>query len=259
MSDGDESVREAAMDALARLGYYNHVTGGIKARGFYRTQKPRTSRGPRLGPDGKPVPRKPGSALSRRVLVEVGATVRIWWPEDSLFYAARVKAWDRETDTHTIVYIDDEIEETVDLSKEKAELRYKPHKRGANEKWMACGMNKKQPKVQKEPKQPKRKREAGEGRGRGGRVKKEKPPKVEKAKIPKKAEVTIETVGKGEVVPAGTTVRIWWPLDKAWYGGKVQGYVEATAMHTAGPAGCRPPRHPHAVLFPRSLDLAGIL
>lgn len=116
MHDGDEAVRDAAVDALARLGYYNPVTGSVKSRGFYRTQKPR-ARGPRLGPDGKPVPRRPASSLSRRVMVEVGATIRVWWPDDACFYEARVKAWDRETDVHTLLYVEDGVEEDLDLKK----------------------------------------------------------------------------------------------------------------------------------------------
>ena len=32
---------------------------------------------------------------------------------------------------------------------------------------------------------------------------------------------------EGGVVDAGTQIRVWWPLDKAWYGGEVKGYSEA--------------------------------
>jgi hypothetical protein len=248
MSDGDEAVRDAAMDALARLGYYNPLTGSVKSRGFYRTQKPR-ARGPRLGPDGKPIPRKPISSLSRRVMLEVGATIRVWWPDDMCFYEARVKAWDRETDVHTLLYVEDGIEEDLDLKKERVELRYKPHKRGAKETWMAVNKKEKDkkapkpPRAPKEPKPPRAPKEPKPPRApkepkppKPPKRKAEKPPKPEKPKPPKKAKVTVEPVPKGAVVDAGTQIRVWWPLDEAWYGGEVKGYKEETNMHTVG--GC---------------------
>jgi len=32
--------------------------------------------------------------------------VRVWWPDDDCFYEARIRAWDRENDTHTLLYIE---------------------------------------------------------------------------------------------------------------------------------------------------------
>ena len=43
-----------------------------------------------MGPDGKPIARKPTSSLSRRTAVEVGATIRVWWPDDKCFYEVRL-------------------------------------------------------------------------------------------------------------------------------------------------------------------------
>ena len=108
-----------------------------------------------MGPDGKPIARKPTSSLSRRTAVEVGATIRVWWPDDACFYEARVRSWDREKDLHTLVYILDGVEEDLDLKKERCELRYKPHKRGAKEAWLPINKPAKKAKVAKPPKPPK--------------------------------------------------------------------------------------------------------
>ena len=59
-----------------------------------------------------------------------------------------------------------------------------------------------------------------------------KPPKPPKAiKPPRRAKVTTTEVRKGEIVPAGVAVRVFWPLDDAWYGGVVRGYDAATERH----------------------------
>jgi hypothetical protein len=129
--DSDEAVRDASRDALTRLGYYNPLTGKSKQRGFFRDLRAR-ARSAKLGPDGRPMARAPMSSLSRRTRCEVGATVRVWWPDDECFYEARIRAWDRERDVHTLVYVLDGVQEDLDLKKERCELRYKPHKRGAN-------------------------------------------------------------------------------------------------------------------------------
>jgi hypothetical protein len=34
----------------------------------------------------------------------------VWWPDDGAFYEARIKAWDRERDVHTLLYILDGVE-----------------------------------------------------------------------------------------------------------------------------------------------------
>ena len=36
--------------------------------------------------------------------------MRVWWPDDGAFYEARIKAWDRERDVHTLLYILDGVE-----------------------------------------------------------------------------------------------------------------------------------------------------
>ena len=92
--DREEAVRDAAVDAMTRLGFYNPLTGSVKQRGFYRTWRPRRDG---EGSGG----RRPASSLSRTRACEVGATVRVWWPDDAQFYEARIKAWDRERDVHT--------------------------------------------------------------------------------------------------------------------------------------------------------------
>ena len=51
-ADGEDAVRDAAIDALTRLGYYNPLTGRSKSKGFYRDRRKRA--GSRLGPDGNP-------------------------------------------------------------------------------------------------------------------------------------------------------------------------------------------------------------
>jgi hypothetical protein len=64
-NDGEESVRDAAIVSLTRLGYYNPLTG--------RQRKTRArAAGPRFGPDGRLITRKPLSSLSRRTACEGG-------------------------------------------------------------------------------------------------------------------------------------------------------------------------------------------
>ena len=79
--------------------------------------------------------RAPMSSLSRRTRCEVGATVRVWWPDDECFYEARIRAWDRERDVHTLVYVLDEVSEDLDRRSFYSQVGV-PHKRGAKEKWL---------------------------------------------------------------------------------------------------------------------------
>ena len=180
--------------------------------------------------------------MSRTRACEVGATVRVWWPDDGAFYEARIKAWDRERDVHTLLYILDGVEvrmiyfiftrtgnwsdgrrvfvftqEELDLKKERVELRYKPHKRGAKESWLPIRdkKEKKEKKALKVPRVPKEKKQTA--------------PKDPKERRPTRAEVTVEKVKKGQVVPIDATVRVFWPLDDAWYGGRVLGHNEKTS------------------------------
>jgi hypothetical protein len=44
--------------------------------------------------------------------------------------------------------------------------------------------------------------------------------------------VTTAAVSKGEIVSVGVAVRVFWPLDDAWYGGHVTGY-EKRAKNTS--------------------------
>ena len=81
--DREEAVRDAATDAMTRLGFYNPLTGSVKQRGFYRTWRPRSRGGSSGG-------RRPASSLSRTRACEGGATVRVWWPDDAQFYEARI-------------------------------------------------------------------------------------------------------------------------------------------------------------------------
>ena len=216
-NDGEESVRDAAIVSLTRLGYYNPLTG--------RQRKTRARAvGPRFGPDGRLITRKPLSSLSRRTACEVGATIRVWWPDDACFYEARVRAWDRERDTHTLVYILDGVQEDLDLKKERCELRYKPHKRGAKETWLPINKPAKKAKPPKPPKPPKPQKPP----------KPPKPPKPVRRKPikpPRRAKVTTAEVKPGEIVPTGAAVRVFWPLDDAWYGGVCRGYDAETKRH----------------------------
>ena len=182
-----------------------------------------------MGPDGKPIARKPTSSLSRRTAVEVGATIRVWWPDDQCFYEARVKAVDRATDTHTLLYIEDGVEETIDLKNERVELRYKPHKRGAKESWMPIRYPSKKAKAPKAPKRPREPKKPKEPKPK--KPKKIKPPKPPKLRAPPPAKVRVVAVAKDQIVRAGAHVRVWWPLDEAWYGGEVLSYDEETKTH----------------------------
>ena len=108
-------------------------------------------------------------------------------------------------------------QEELDLKKERVELRYKPHKRGAKESWLPI-RDKKEKKEKKAPKVP-----------RVPKEKKAAAPKDPKERRPTRAEVTVEKVKKGQVVPIDATVRVFWPLDDAWYGGRVVGHNEKTS------------------------------
>jgi hypothetical protein len=108
-------------------------------------------------------------------------------------------------------------QEELDLKKERVELRYKPHKRGAKESWLPI-RDKKEKKEKKAPKVP-----------RVPKEKKQTAPKDPKERRPTRAEVTVEKVKKGQVVPIDATVRVFWPLDDAWYGGRVVGHNEKTS------------------------------
>ena len=103
------------------------------------------------------------------------------------------------------------------MKKERVELRYKPHKRGAKESWLPI-RDKKEKKEKKAPKVP-----------RVPKEKKPAAPKDPKERRPTRAEVTVEKVKKGQVVPIDATVRVFWPLDDAWYGGRVVGHNEKTS------------------------------
>jgi hypothetical protein len=122
-------------------------------------------------------------------MIEVGATIRVWWPDDTCFYEARVKAWDRDTDVHTILYVEDGIEEDLDLKGERVELRYKPHKRGAKETWMAVNKKEKEKKAFKMSKPSKAFKEKEPKPPKEPKRKAEKPPKPDKLKPPKRAKV----------------------------------------------------------------------
>tara|TARA_B110000971_G_scaffold132645_1_gene135761 strand:+ start:728 stop:2920 length:2193 start_codon:yes stop_codon:yes gene_type:complete len=100
-NDVEESVRDAAVITLTKLGYYNPLTGRQQKKGFFGRVRARA-----FGDGDGHGARKPTSSLSRRTLCEVGATVRVWWPDDDCFYEARIRAWDRENDTHTLLYIE---------------------------------------------------------------------------------------------------------------------------------------------------------
>ena len=204
--DSEEAVRDAAITTLTKLGYYNPLTGRQQKKGFFGRVRARAF--------GDASGKKPSSSLSRRTACEVGSTIRVWWPDDECFYEARIRAWDRETDIHTLLYITDGVEEDLDLKKEKCELRYKPHKRGAKEAWLPINKPTKKPKIEKPPSEKK--------------VKLAKPPKPVK---PVKPKVLVEPVIKHQVLPTGTQIRIFWPLDKAWYGGEVKGYCDKKMTH----------------------------
>ena len=75
------------------------------------------------------------------------------------------------------------------MKKERVELRYKPHKRGAKESWLPI-RDKKEKKEKKAPKVP-----------RVPKEKKQTAPKDPKERRPTRAEVTVEKVKKGQVVP----------------------------------------------------------
>ena len=44
----------------------------------------------------------------------------------------------------------------------------------------------------------------------------------------------MEKVGKGRTVPVGARVRVFWPLDDAWYGGKVVGHETKESVNKQG-------------------------
>ena len=46
--------------------------------------------------------------------------------------------------------------------------------------------------------------------------------------------MTVEKVGKGRAVPVGAQVRVFWPLDDAWYGGEIVGHNEKESVNKQG-------------------------
>ena len=53
-------------------------------------------------------------------MLPAGTQVRVWWPLDDAWYGGEILRHDPDTNEHTILYYDG-VEESIDLSKEKAE------------------------------------------------------------------------------------------------------------------------------------------
>ena len=51
----------------------------------------------------------------------------------------------------------------------------------------------------------------------------------------------MEKVGKGRTVPVGAQVRVFWPLDDAWYGGEVVGHNEGSRSTSKATQGDQAP------------------
>ena len=210
IEDTDESVREAATEALIKLGFFNPSTGTLSKTGNYRTTKFSANKNLFAVLSGK----QDIAAVRTRVKVPIGAVVRVWWPMDEAYYEAKVKAYDKETREHTVLYVDDGVEERVNFKKEKVDLRHKPSKKGPTT-WIPCGML---PKKSKETKSE----SADKERARSERKRKREGDWIDY----EGAGAEVQGVGL-----VGRHVKVWWPLDKAWYTAEVRGYDDGTREH----------------------------
>ena len=79
----------------------------------------------------------------KNIKVKEGDTIRVFWPDDQEWYEAKVvQAQDHKKSgkkTTKICYVEDGVEEEIDIRNEKVELRYKPHKKGCKTQWVPCG------------------------------------------------------------------------------------------------------------------------
>ena len=215
VEDVDEGVRDAAAEALIALGFVNASTGTFKARGNYKPSKFSANKNFFAALTGDVE-----NISTSRVKIPIGAIVRVWWELDEEYYEAKVKAYDKATRMYTIVYIEDGVEEVMNFRKEKVDLKHKLGKKRAT--WIPCGMM---------PRQKKQKSadNATETRGRASRHV-ERPIRED---LPGDWRNYIAELHRDKSdCQVGGRVRVYWPLDKAWYVGQIRAHVAGTDKYS---------------------------
>jgi hypothetical protein len=225
IEDKDEGVRDAAVETLIKLGFFNPSTGAMRLKGNYRTTK--FSANERLFAAitaGKSA--DVGDDRPIKVKVPIGAVVRVWWPLDGRHYEAKVLAYDKSTREHTLLYLDDDVEEKVNFRKEKVDLKHKPGKRGPTT-WIPCGALPKKPTKQSRGSEAKKK----SANANASAKKKRKRASGAGSWVEYDSDKQKHAEGGYDAV-VGRRVQVWWPLDKAWYAAEVRSRDAATNAFT---------------------------
>ena len=251
IEDTDEGVRDAAAETLTKLGFFNPNTGALKLKGNYRTTKFQANKTlfaalTTVGGTGATTGGT-GDARSVMVKVPVGSIVRVWWPLDECWYEAKVTdASSARSRLFTLVYAEDGVEELVDFKKEKVELRHKPSKKGPTT-WIPCGWKPRAVDAKKAKEKERAKKAKRDERERERRLKRE---ERERSKRAKKAssgglsgagskknrpgewiKLVVDAKDANPQSLVGRRVKVWWPLDKAWYAGEVRRFDADTSRH----------------------------
>ena len=251
IEDTDEGVRDAAAETLTKLGFFNPNTGALKLKGNYRTTKFQANKTlfAALTTVGAPGATVAGTGDARPVVVKVpvGSIVRVWWPLDECWYEAKVTdASSARSRLFTLVYAEDGVEELVDFKKEKVELRHKPSKKGPTT-WIPCGWKPRAVDAKKLKEKERAKKAKRDERERERRLKRE---ERERSKRAKKAssggpsgagskknrlgewiKLVVDAKDANPQSLVGRRVKVWWPLDKAWYAGEVRRFDAETSRH----------------------------
>ena len=215
VEDVDEGVRDAAAEALIALGFVNASTGTFKSRGNYKPSKFAANKNFFAALTGDVE-----NISTSRVKIPIGAIVRVWWELDQEYYEAKVKAYDKEKRMYTIVYIEDGVEEVMNFRKEKVDLKHKLGKKRAT--WIPCGAV---------PRQKKQKSDDDdtEKRSRAPRYV-ERPIRED---LPGDWRNYIADLHRDNSnCQVGGRVRVYWPLDKAWYVGQIRSHVAGTDKYS---------------------------
>ena len=243
IEDTDEGVRDAAAETLTRLGFFNPNTGALKLKGNYRTTKFQANKTlfAALTTAGAAGAMKGGTGDARPVVIKVpvGSVVRVWWPLDECWYEAKVTdASSARSRLFTLVYSEDGVEELVDFKKEKVELRHKPSKKGPTT-WIPCGAVPRKPRAldAKKERAKKAKREERERERRLKREERERSKRAKRTPGSKKnrpgdwVKYAFDANDPDPQSLVGRRVKVWWPLDKAWYAGEVRRYDAESSRH----------------------------
>ena len=227
VDDKDEGVRDAAVETLIKLGFFNPSTGAMRQKGNYRTTKFSANKSLFAAiAAGKNA--DAGVGRPTKVKVPIGAVVRVWWPLDGRYYEAKVLAYDASTREHTLLYIDDDVEEKVNFRKEKVDLKHKSGKRGPTS-WIPCGALPKKPKTKDESVVAKKNAnsKASSTAAAAAAEKKRKRSSGAGSWIEYDANAQKHADGGYDAI-VGRRVKVWWPLDKAWYAAEVRSRDAAT-------------------------------